>query len=213
MVKLLKNSWSQVTLSEYRQIKEIIDDEALSDVEKDVALIAVLAGVDEQEIWNLPIDEVQELRRELLWVNTTFDYPKKPKFKSIKIGDWDCYVLQDLQKMTYAQFVDFQTYIADLENKKAEILSVFFIPKGHKYGDGYDIAALQQAIRDNVDILTYNTVWFFFLRKYQASLNRTAIYSASMIKARAMIMRKKNPLRKKYMEMARLIRQFPSILG
>lgn len=213
MIKLKKTAWSQVTLSDEKKIREIIKDDSLSDVEKDIALLSILCEVPESDIWNLELDNVRELRNEMLWVNTDFDYPKKPKFKSIKFGNWDCYVLQDLQKMTYAQFVDFQTYIADLENKKAEILSVFFIPKGHKYGDGYDIYQLQRDIADNVSALEYSSVFFFFLRKYRASLNRTAIYSASMIKARAMIMRKRNPLRKKYMEMARLIRQFPSILG
>lgn len=213
MITINKKSWADVSISEYDRIMDVVCDKELSDAEKDVALIAILAGVPEDVVWDLDIMEVKRLRLQLSWLNLEFNYPKKINFKKIKIGEWECNVLQDIDKMTYAQFVDFQNYVRDIAHKKKEILSIFFIPTGKKYGEDYDIVGLQNAIGDNVSILTYNTVWFFFLKKYRASLNRTAIYLASMLRARAFLMRKKNPLKAKYKELAKIIREMPTMLG
>ena len=218
MIKIKKHSWSEVTLSEYDKIMTIAKDETLSDAEKDISLLSILCEVPEDEIWEMQMDDVRKLREDMLWLNKNFDYPKTLNFKKIKIGDWDCTIEPDITKMTYAQFVDFQNYSKDMDEQKfpknkAEVLSVFFIPVGHKYGDGYDILDLQKAIRDNVSILTYNSCWFFFLRKYVKSLNNSAISLASMLRARSWLMRKKNPLREEYGKLSNLIRELPSTLG
>lgn len=212
MVNIKKKSWNEVTLSEYDRITEICKDDALSDAEKDIALIAILAEVPEDEVWNMSVDDVKRLKADMLFLSNNTVSTRNTKYKKIKFGEWECNVLQDLQKMTYAQFVDFQTYIKDLDNKKAEVLSVFFIPVGHKYGDGYDIAALQQAISDNVSVAVYRDVWFFFLTRYTASLNHTALCLASMLKARSWMMKKSNPLKAKYKELARIIRGIPKLM-
>ena len=213
MLKFKINSWLDASIADYEKIMEIGTDKTLSEAEKDIALIAYLAEVPEEEIWDLPIEEVRKLREKLLWISTNYNYPKKEfNYKKIKIGDTTCKILTDLQKMTYAQFVDFQTYIKDMEHKRAEILSVFFIPEGHKYGDGYDIVALQKEIREKVGITVFSQCFFFFLKKYTASLNHTAIYLASMLKVRSWMMKKSNPLKAKYKELARIIRGIPKLM-
>ena len=211
-IKIKKRSWSQVTLNEYSKIMDVISDEALSDSEKDIAIIAILAEVPEDDIWNLSVSEVKKLKEDMLFLGNNITDGKVQKYKKIKIGEWECNVLQDLQKMSYAQFVDFQTFIRDLDNKKAEVLSIFFIPVGHRYCEGYDVRALQNAKNECVSVETYRNCWFFFLKRYRSSLNRTAIYLASMLKARALLMRKSNPLKEKYRELAKMIREIPHLM-
>lgn len=212
-MKIKKTRWRDVTINEYNRINEIISSD-ISDAEKDVALLAIMCDVSEDEIWELGIDEVRSLRAQMMFIE------KMPatdnvgiQWKRITVGDFECEVVQDLSKMTYAQFVDFQQYIADEKNNKAQILSVFLIPKGHKYGDGYDMVRLQQQIGDEISIDIYRQVWFFFLKKYQALLSSTATSLAYRMQARAYLMRKRNPLREKYLTMAKLLKQVPSTLG
>ena len=218
-ITLKKNKWADITLAEYARIMEIASDTDLSDAEKDVAVIALLAGVPEDDVWNLPLDEIKMLKIELFFLSSEFDYPKTLNFKRIKIGDWDCEVLPDLNKMSYAQFVDYQTYIKELDfdgispKKKAEVLSVFFIPRGYKYNDGYDMLELQRAIRENVSILVYNSVWFFFLQKSRHLLDSTATSSASRMKAMSMLMSRKNPLKEKLRHLAGMIKEYPHLIG
>lgn len=219
MMKLKKSTWSEITLADYDRIMEIGYDTELSDAEKDVALISLLTEVPEDEIWELPLDEIKMLKIELLFLTDDFDYPKTINFKKIRIGEWECEVLQDLGKMTYAQFVDYQNYLNVLDEtgmspkNKAGILSVFFIPKGHKYNDGYDLLAFQKAIRENVSIKDYNSVWFFFLHKSESSLKSTATSLASRLTAMSLLMRKKNPLRAKVKELAKLTKGLAHSIG
>ena len=216
-MKIKKNNWGEISLNDYNRIVEIIDDETLSDAEKDIALISILCEVPEDEIWALTIDEVIELKRDMLFLEAGFTYPNL-SFKKIKIGNWNCTINPDLSKLTYAQFVDFQTYVKDVDKqghpkKRAEILSVFFIPEGHKYGDGYNIAELQQAIGENISILTYNSVWSFFTERSRSSLSHLATSLAYKMRARAILMRKSNPLKEKYKEMAKTLMAIPNIVG
>lgn len=217
-VQIKKHGWSEVTLSEYRRINEIIKDENLSSAEKDIALLAILCEVPEDKIWEMNVENVRDLRTEMLWLNRDFDYPKTLNFKKIKVGDWDCKVESDITKMTYAQFVDFETYISEMDEykqpvKKAEVLSVFIIPEGHKYGDGYDVLSLQKAIDENVSYLLYSTLWAFFFEKSKKSLTHTSIFLASKLRARSFLMRKSNPLKEKYIELSRLIKESRHLLG
>ena len=188
-MKIKKQSWADVTLADYEKITEIIFDEDLSEAEKDVALISFLCEVPEKEIWTLPLEEITELRLAALFLQKPFEY-KDINFKKIRFDGWNLRVDPDLSKLTYAQFVDFQTYVKEVDKfntpkNKAGILSCFFIPEGCDYGEGYDVVRLQQAIRENVSIEIYNAVWFFFLQKSKRSLKRLAEYSAGMMKARA----------------------------
>lgn len=195
------HSWGEVTLNEYDSIMEICNDEGLSSAEKDIALIAILCGVEEKEVWNQTVENVNRLREDIKWVSE-FNYPKTIRFNSIKVGKYDCNVDVNVNNMTIAQYVDFQTYFKDAERYKAELLSVFFIPKGHKYNDGYEISDIINEIRENVSILTYNSVIFFFLQEYQNSTKDLAVYLGMMMRKRAR-WTKRGKLRTLFKEMAK----------
>ena len=90
--------------------------------------------------------------------------------KSYRLGDLVLVPTQDLTKITAAQYIDFQTLSQEGEEKTVELCSVFLIPKGHKYADGYDIADVQDAIRRHLSVQDVVTLAAFFLRKYAESI-------------------------------------------
>ena len=53
-----KNAWKDVTLDEFTQIRAILADKERDDEDKMVALAAVLQGVDEDTILDMPLDKV-----------------------------------------------------------------------------------------------------------------------------------------------------------
>ena len=129
------DKWSDVTLAQYLQIIDIANDEG-DEIEKDVRLISVLYGLDEKSIWDMAVEEVNKIKSSLTFISTP---PKggKKKYTTLNLGDEKYNVCTDLNKFSYAQYVDFQTYYKK-ENNIVEVLSVIVVPDGKKYGE-YDI--------------------------------------------------------------------------
>lgn len=168
-MELKKKSWKDISINDYDRIASICEDEESTPLEKDVKVIALLCDSTEEEIYELSIDEVSAMRRQTAWLND-FDFDKK-KVKKVKVGDDDYDVVVDLKQFSYGQYVDFQTYSKDEKNNKAAILSTILVPKGKKYNDGYDIAETIKAIGENVSIVDYNTICFFFVKTCVRSTN------------------------------------------
>lgn len=183
-MELIKTKWSDVTIQEYFDIVEISQDEGIDELSRDVEVIAILCGVAPEDIWNLPVTEVGELRRQINWL-ASFDFDKKEKhFKTINIAGEECTALYNTTNMTYAQFVDFQTAWkngVDSADNMALVLSSLITPKGKKYNDGYDLDELREAIKNNMPITTAQSICFFFLKQSVNSYNFMMLYLRVMM--------------------------------
>lgn len=191
MVTTKYKCWDDINIKTYKKFQEIVDNTEIDELEKDTKILALLCDTDEENIWNLQIGEVAKLRKQTEWILNN-DFNKKFKGGNIKINDREFKTMVLIQEMTYAQYVDFQNYWGS--NRYAEILSVFLIPKGFKYNDGYDIVELINWIEENVSIKTYNELCFFFLVSSEISLMATKVYSSLELKR----MRMKEKLHNRY---------------
>lgn len=166
----MKKSWREVSIEDYYRIKEIIEDDAITGTERDVAVIAVLAGVDEDEIWSMSINELKQLISKAAWVN---DFKmRKVDFKHLTIDGQKFDITVDLTKFTVAQYVDFQTLWRDTPRKNyiGQILCCFILPHGHSYADGYDIKELADFLYKKLDIMTCQELLYFFGRSCLTSI-------------------------------------------
>ena len=137
--------WENITIEKYYNIKDILDDETDDDITKNVKLVAVITDKDEDEVWNMDMAEAGEYISRLQFLNK-FELPKNPNMK-IKLPSYDLVVIKDLSKINVAQYVDFQNFVKmPLKESMEKILSIFLIPEGCKYNDGYDIIDLQKEI-------------------------------------------------------------------
>ena len=57
-----------------------------------------------------------------------------------------------------------------------QTLSTLLVPKGKKYNDGYDMDAVQQAIRDNLSVADVVSLYAFFLTKWVKSIKDSQTY-------------------------------------
>ena len=83
-MELKKKNWQQITINDYMELQDIIIREEAVDVE--VGIVALLCGVDEDEIGDLKIVEYQRLRREAQFIATFPEVHNKAP-KNITIGD------------------------------------------------------------------------------------------------------------------------------
>lgn len=147
-----KKSWNDITLGTYMKITEILQSEK-DDTDKTFDLIDCIYKIDSKDL------TIQELHNySISFMNEDM---KNVEIKNEYVINGREYVLgSDLTIVSVAQFVDYNEYIKN-GAKFNEILSVFFIPKGKKYGEGYDIKHVQEDILD-LPMPIVKTLAFFF---------------------------------------------------
>lgn len=175
---VMKQKWSDITIADYKQINEITSRELDSDLEKSVAYLAVLMNEDEDKLWSLTLPELNALLEQTKWLNSEFTFNKRP-FKHIVINGEKYDVMVDIMKFTVAQYADFQIYWDHRTDPEwmAKLMTVFVIPRGKKYNDGYDAAALAETLENNLSITDFNSICFFFLLDLLNLTRGIALYS------------------------------------
>lgn len=149
-MKELKD-WTDISLKQYYTIKELLEE---PDEYTTYNIIDLLYSVDSV---NLPLTELKKYSNALEFLN------KEVPVVNIK----DKYNINgvvynsnfNLAQVTAAQFIDYQNYIGTEHFE--DYLSVFFIPEGHKYNDGYDIEQVKKDLLE-LDFPTVKSIAFFF---------------------------------------------------
>ena len=164
------NSWDKVTIGKYQEIKaivETVDDEN----EARTQLLSCITDIEIEDLLDMPL-----VRYNHLLQNITFVYEEIPKTMvatKYMLGGVTFEVMLNMEKMITAQFIDYQNYIKDVNANLVPLLSIFLIPKGKKYNDGYDIVEMQRIIRDNLCIVDAAALTAFFLKWYESLLKVT----------------------------------------
>ena len=173
--------WENITIEKYYNIKDILDDETDDDITKNVKLVAVITGKDEDEVWNMDMAEAGEYISRLQFLNK-FELPKNPNMK-IKLPNYDLVVMKDVTKINVAQYVDFQNFVKlPLREGMEKILSIFLIPEGCSYNTGYDIIDVQKEIRENLSFRVAEGLLSFFIEKYGELLIHSLVYCKRQVK-------------------------------
>ena len=196
MKNTIKKSWRDVTIDEYFDLLEKLEDPELEDTDKEVCKISFIYNIPEDSIWDLKIDEFRNLQVESLWMDE-FKISENSKFKSIEINGSKYKIDTNLQNFTVAQYIDFQTFFPKRKTNPrvlGNILACFIIPQGKEYASGYDIYELVRSINSNLDILTANEIMFFFLKQYLISIRATANYFNWILKKLKKNMKNKEKL-------------------
>lgn len=194
-------SYNELTVGKYQEIRKI-DFDDLDILEQQVALIAVLNDMDEEEVFDLPLEEYKELSAGLQFLNTPPQIDYKRKLKSITLKGQEYRILQDAREMTAGQYIDYQHYLGadNFDEQLPNILTVFVLPKDKEYGEDYDIYELAQTFRNDMPIITAMEIAAFFFRVSQFSI-KTSLRSLRM-RLRMMMRRTKDETVKEQMREA-----------
>lgn len=150
-------SWNDITYRQFEKFKNISEIE--DDNEK---TIAIAQGIYGDDVINKPISEFRELCKNLTFISE--EVPTSIKVKNVKVNGREYYFDGLLGNISTAQYVDFQNYMKNEDEAKS--FSVFFIPKGHKYNDGYDMTQVFEDIKD-MPMPVLMSASFFFVRQWE----------------------------------------------
>ena len=173
--------WENISIDKYYEIKDILDDEEDDDITKNVKMVAVITDKDEDEVWSMDMAEAGEYISRLQFLNK-FELPDNPNMK-FNLPGYQLKVMKDVSKISVAQYVDFQNFVKlPLREGMEKILSIFLIPEGCKYNEGYDIIDLQKVIRENISFRVAEGLLSFFIEKYGELLIHSLVYCRRQVK-------------------------------
>ena len=192
------DNYNDLTVGKYQEIRVLLNGEVVDEYSTNIQLVSILSDMTEDEVLSLELTQYKALNQKLSFLLQ--EPPKRMIANVYKIGGYELETMLAIDKMSVAQYVDYQTFVKDTDKFLVEMLSIFLIPKGHKYNEGYDIIEVQKAIRDNLSIVDAMSLSAFFLLWYQ-SLTKATL--TSLIKrVKKMKKQMKNPMEIQKMEEA-----------
>ena len=173
------DSYRKLSIEKYDEIKNIVEKD-VEDIDKQVELIACLADMPIDDVYNLPINKYEDYVDKLPFL---FELPKPKAILPGKlvIGDNRYSIMKQVEKMTTGQFIDLQSYLKN-DMGVAYILTTIIIPEGHKYDDGYSIEDLKNEIYTKLNIEDALSIAFFLHRKLQYTINGSLRFLDWMMK-------------------------------
>ena len=141
----IKNSWEEITWREFEQIEQVLHAD-IPKYYKTVHLISVLSNTPVEEIEKLPITEFQKLTPYVEFL-TTEPEPHGHKFE-YEVNGRQYDFRGEFYNITTAQYIDYRSYMDEELKDITKLMSVFLIPKGHEYNDGYDMEQVKNDIGD-----------------------------------------------------------------
>lgn len=183
-MKLKYNSPGELPLSKYLKTLEIFNDKYMSDLDKNIEILAIYTDTTVDDILKLRPEEVGAHLADMSNVISSYKPSNSKHPKSIKINDNVYTVNYNISKLNMAQYIDFQQTIVNknyLENLPA-LLSIFIIPKGHKYNDDYDILELRNILENNMTLDEALSIVFFLKTKSISLIKLKLLYYKLMLK-------------------------------
>lgn len=188
------DNYNDLTVGKYQEIMVVLKGKVVDEYATNIQLVSILSDMSEDDVLNLGLSEYKVLNQKLSFL--LVEPPKRMIANMYKIGGFELETMLDVRKMTVAQYVDYQTFVKDVDKYLIEMLSVFLIPKGMKYNEGYDIVEVQRAIRDNLSIVDALSLSAFFLLWSQSLIKATLTYLTKQMKKMKRTMKKPMEIQK-----------------
>ena len=174
------DNYRNLPIGKYLEICELSREESVDALEQQVKTISILTGLSEDEVLALPIMEYKERAGKTKFLEKGYD-GKMQIAKSYGLNGMELIPVKDITKINVAQYVDFQTFSKEGDKYLVESLSTLLIPKGKKYNEGYEIADVHKAIRENLSVADVVSLSAFFLEKWVKLIKDFRIFSAKEI--------------------------------
>lgn len=173
-MKMIDN-YRNLPVGKYLEICELAKDADIDPLTQQVKTIAILTGMTEEEVLDLPIMEYKSLAAKTKFLEKEYD-GKLQVAKSYGLNGMELVPVKDISKINVAQYVDYQTFSQEGDKRIVETLSTLLIPKGKKYNEGYEITDVHNAIRENLSVADVLSLCAFFLTLWVKSIKDFQTY-------------------------------------
>lgn len=186
------NSIEELSIKKYRQLIEL-KREDYEDMEYSMEILSILSDIPVEDLLELPLDEFTDLMSKTSFLNQTMEKVDYEKLgKTLKINGKEYTLIRKAKDLTAGQYIDYKSYCA--RDKFMEmlpyIMTVFLIPKGCKYNQGYDIVELANEFDEHMNIPLALGISDFFL--HQSRKQMMASVLCSKLKIQRMMKKEKN---------------------
>lgn len=200
-------NWTDISIKQYNEIKDLYLDSDLSDEDRLILQIRILFDVDPLK---LKTSELHKYINDMKFLGEKV--PKMKLKKEYQLGNNTYILKKDLRDVRVAQWIDFQNFLkdggADTDNY-ANLLSVFFFPKGEtEYGENYDIEQVRSDINNNLSIAEAMSISSFFLLWRKTSLLLSLLYTKKQILKTPLTKEKKKEVKKEFKKLM-IVTLFP----
>lgn len=175
-------SYDQMPIGIYIKLLEVIEDKDRSELDKQVGLVALLAGMTEQQVLDLPVPDFAELSHQLAFLQEPAPSADIPDTlpERVNLGGLELEVIRSVEEINTAQYVDYQQLAPQGRAGIPGIVALMLVPPGKVYGHNgksdplaYDAEAVRQAVANHLTVTEANRYAGFFLREWGASLKRS----------------------------------------
>ena len=171
-----KTSWNDITVKDFQYIYDL---EREDPEDKLLKLIALVNGVDYEDILDMPISKLEEHFADIDFLS------REPQGTLIR-GTYELngriYKVHT-KELTTAQYIDFKQLADKYYEHLSQFLTIFIIPAKHKYGDGYDLDIARQDI-ESMSIVDARAVAAFFLTRFALSMRLFLRFSIAELRKR-----------------------------
>lgn len=185
----IPNNYNTLTLGQWKTVQDLCRQEWEQDLDLQVAIIAALTGAERDEILDLPLSEYQALAYRIRFLTEMPKGNAARVCKTYQIGTrtkkWTLRPSSDINRLTAAQYIDFQNFANADPEDLAALLSCVLVPDGCKYCNGYEPAELQDALREAMTVQQALDLSAFFFGRLKRSIAATLIYSKFRLKRKA----------------------------
>lgn len=171
------DTYDRLPLGMYWQILQICREEGRDDLSRQVGIVSLLSGLTEDEVLDLPLSDYSDMAGRMRFLEQAPDTDGRPR-KSYRVDGWTLVPVTDARRMTAAQYIDFQSFAKQGAEGVPGLLSCLLVPEGRRYGDGYDPAEVQSAVRDHMPVADALRLQAFFLASCRRSMADTLSSSA-----------------------------------
>lgn len=149
------DSWEDMSINQFITLNQTIQAD-IPETYKTVNIISILTGLSVEEVEKMPITLFAKLKNQLGFLNT--EIPKVKHEDKYNLNGRIYTLNADISSITTAQYIDYQTYIK--ENNPIQMMSLWLIPEGHQYNDGYSMEQVLMDIQD-MCFLDVQSIAFF----------------------------------------------------
>ena len=174
-----KKSYKELSIKEYIDVFNILTSESKT---KGLDLMRVLA-VDKESFNQTPINIINGITGVGSFLEESIESEELKKSYKIAGREFSC--VNNPDRLITSQFIDLASLTKNITNSfdiLHNICSVFLVPKGYVYGEGYDVVELADWLLENCPITIANSIGFFLFKRKQQLLQSSLLYLEGQIK-------------------------------
>ena len=184
---MLKRDWTNITLKDWYNIQDILS------VQDDYTTFNLLDYLYNINSSDMSLSEVSKYSNSLSFLNDAANFENFVCEDEYTINGTTYVGFVDITNISVAQFIDYQNYIKEQPVKFEKVMSIFIIPKGHTYNDGYDMKSVQNDLLE-LPFRVCQKVAFFLVKQLQTFVQITLYYLTAELEKTEMEKEKKDTI-------------------